>query len=135
MPQEFSIGVILVNKDKFLLMRRFPGHWSFLKKNYKEVENKEEFAREICKEQGLSSIFFVRGFAEIEEYFFKKHGETVHKEVTFYIIETSEEKVNLASADYMAYVWLDYERAMSRITFKPEKEILKKAQEYLKYNK
>ncbi|MAG78268.1 hypothetical protein CL616_02785 [archaeon] len=135
MAQEFSIGVILVNKDKFLLLRRFPGHWSFIKKSYQEIENKEDFAREICKEQGINTLFHVKNFAETEEYFFKKHGDTVHKEVTFFIFETTEETITLASADYMAYVWLEYERAIARITFKPEKELLKKAYDHLKYNK
>jgi bis(5'-nucleosidyl)-tetraphosphatase len=135
MPQEFSVGVILTNKDKFLLLRRFPGHWSFIKKNYTSTENKEEFAREMCKEQGIKNLFHVKNFAETEEYFFKKHGDTVHKEVTFFIFETSEEEITLASADYMGYAWLEFERAMARITFKPEKDLLKKALEHLKYNK
>ncbi|MBT3985573.1 NUDIX domain-containing protein [archaeon] len=134
MPQDSSLGIILVNKDKFLLLRRFPGHWSFPKGTLVNPENKEEEARNICEQMEVKSLFYTKDFTEKTEYFFKKLGQTYHKEVNFLIFETSEEKIKLPEG-VLGFVWLDYDRAMSRVTFKGEKEVLKLAYEHLKYNK
>ena len=136
MPQELAVGVILINKDKFLLMRRFPSHWSFLKKNFEGEIDKVEVARQLCTEVlGSKSLFHVKGFAEKAEYFYTKKGSKIHKEIDFFIFETSETKYADLSGEYMAATWLEYERAITRTTFPVEKDILKLAQEHLKYNK
>ncbi|MFH1972183.1 MAG: NUDIX domain-containing protein [archaeon] len=135
MPQEYSLGIILVNRNNFLLLRRFPGHWSFLKASLLETDDKIELSRRtVLEETGIKTLIQVKNFQENEEYFFKKQGQVVHKDVVFLIFETNEEQVTLSN-NHLGYVWIDYDRAMSRITFKPEKEILKKAYEHLKYNK
>jgi len=135
MPQEFSVGVVIYNNGEFLLLRRFPGHWSFLKDKITETDDKEITARNLCQNEiGIKTLIFVKGFQETEAYFFKKQGQTIHKEVVFLLVETNEKDVTL-SGKHLGHAWLDFERAMTRITFKPEKELLKKAYEHLKYNK
>jgi len=135
MPQEYSLGIIIVNGNNFLLLRRFPGHWSFLKSQLLETDDKIELARKtVLEETGIKTLIPIKNFQENEEYFFKKQGQVVHKDVVFLIFETNEEQVTLSS-NHLGSVWINYDRAMSRITFKPEKEILKKAYEHLKYNK
>ena len=54
MPQEFSLGIIIVNGERFLLIRRFPGHWSFLKAKLEENDDRIELARKtIIEETGI----------------------------------------------------------------------------------
>ena len=132
MPQEFSVGVIVFNGDKFLLLKYKRGHWGFVKGGAKPNETKEDVAtREGREEAGLVDLFFLKGFEEKEEYFYKKDGQTVHKEVIYLLAETRMEYAKL-SEEHVGFDWFNYEDAMRRLSFKQTKDVLKKAQEFLR---
>jgi 8-oxo-dGTP pyrophosphatase MutT (NUDIX family) len=71
------------------------------------------------------------GFKETIKYFFKFQGKNILKFVTFFLAETKEKNVQI-SFEHIGYEWLSFEEAMERLTFQNAKEILKKANEFLK---
>ena len=132
MPQEFSVGVIVYNNKDFLLLKFKRGHWGFVKGNVKQGETTEDVAKREAKEEaGLLDLYFVKGFEEKEEYFYKKDGQTVHKEVIYLLAETRMEYVKL-SEEHVGFDWLNYEDAMRRLSFKQTRDVLKKVDEFLK---
>ncbi len=48
--------------------------------------------REVREETGLVDIVPVAGFKKVIEYYYKRDGRTVHKEVTFFLAESKEEQ-------------------------------------------
>ena len=134
MPKETSAGAVVFRKDKkikYLLLYYEEGHWDFPKGNIeKGEEEKETVKREIKEETGISKISFIVGFKEKIQYFYKLRGETVFKQVFFYLVEAKESKVKL-SYEHIGYKWLNYDKALKQLTFKNAKEILKKANSFL----
>jgi bis(5'-nucleosidyl)-tetraphosphatase len=133
--REKSCGavVFLKNTDiKYLLLHYGAGHWDFVKGNVEPHESeKETVIRELQEETGIADAQFIEGFREKIEYFYRRQGATIHKEVIFFLIETHTEKVEL-SFEHVGYTWLDYQSAMERLTFKNAKAALQKAYELLK---
>ncbi len=145
MPTERSAGAIIFRKEKgkiFYLLLHYPGashransdYWDFPKGHLEKGETLEDAAkREIEEETGLKKIKFVDGFKETIKYFFKWQGKNVLKFVTFFLAETKEKKVTI-SFEHIGYQWLPFEEAMKKLTFQNSREILKKANEFLKKN-
>lgn len=134
MPQEHSVGIILFNKDKYLLLQYEKGHWGFSKGNQEKAEQPIDTARrELKEETGITSFFLVKDFQEKEEYFYKKEGKTIHKEVLYFLAETQEDKVIL-SKEHRGYKWLSFQEAMNLLTFSQAKELLNKVEEFKRYH-
>lgn len=135
MPQESSAGAIIFRKEngkrQYLLLHYGAGHWEFVKgKREKGEEEKETVIREAKEEAGITDLGFVFGFREKVEYFFRREGKIVHKDVVFFLAETNERDVKL-SFEHIGFEWLDYESALKRLTYDNAKKVLKKAEEFL----
>src|SRR3989338_118292 len=134
MPKEISAGAVVFRQNKevkYLLLNYEEGHWDFPKGNIeKGEEEKETVKREIEEETGIAKISFIEGFKEKIKYFYKREGQTIFKEVIFYLCETKEEKIKI-SYEHIGYKWLSYDEAIKQLTFKNAKEILKKAHSFL----
>jgi len=132
--KERSAGAVVFREDKerkFLLLHYEAGHWDFPKGNIEEgEEEKKAVMREIEEETGIKDTTFIDGFKEKINYFYKREGNMISKEVIFYLVETKEEKVKI-SFEHIGFEWVDYDDALKRLTFKNAKDILKKAQGYL----
>jgi bis(5'-nucleosidyl)-tetraphosphatase len=116
----------------YLLLNYEAGHWDFVKGNVEINESeKETVVRELREETGIIDAKFIEGFKERIEYYYRRQGDTVHKEVVFYLMETSTENITL-SFEHIGSIWLNYSQAMEKLTFKNAKEMLKKADEFLK---
>ncbi len=136
MLHEKSCGavVFLNNNDqtRYLILNYAAGHWDFVKGNVEPNETeKQTVKRELQEETGIVDAHFVDGFRESINYFYRRQGLTVNKEVVFFIIESNTEKVEL-SFEHVGFVWLDYLGALDKLTFKNAKDILQKAYIYLK---
>ena len=137
MPKEKSCGAIIFKKQKngsikYLLLHYEAGHWDFPKGNQEKGETEEQAAaREIKEETGIEDIEFIDGFRETIKYFYKKGEETVYKEVVFFIAQTRAEEVKI-SFEHIGYAWMNYEHAYKRLTYGNAKELLEKANEFLK---
>ena len=112
---------------KYLLLHYEAGHWDFVKGNVEPNESeKDTVIRELREETGIVGAQFIDDFREKIEYFYRRQGVTIRKEVIFFLIETHTEKVEL-SYEHVGYTWLDYQSAMERLTFKNAKASLQKA--------
>lgn len=135
MPDEKSCGVILFRivdgQRCFLLLHYEEGHWDYPKGHVEKGEGEHEAAvRETIEETGIHDIDFVFGFREGIEYFYKRSGKTMHKEVIFFLARTETAEVAL-SDEHIGFEWLTFDKAMEKLTFKNAKDLLEKAQKYL----
>ena len=116
----------------YLLLHYEAGHWDFVKGNVEPTESeKDTVIRELQEETGIADAKFIEGFREKVEYFYRRQGATIHKEVVFFLIETHTEKIEL-SCEHVGYAWLNHQRALERLTFKNAKDVLQKAHDLLK---
>jgi bis(5'-nucleosidyl)-tetraphosphatase len=133
--REKSCGAVVFLRNSevnYLLLRYGAGHWDFVKGNVEPNESeKDTVIRELQEETGIVDAQFIDDFKEKIEYFYRRQGTTIHKEVIFFLIETHTEKVEL-SYEHVGYTWLNYQHAMEKLTFKNAKDVLQKAHELLK---
>jgi len=134
MPKEKSCGLILFRRDKeikYLLLHYELGHWGFVKGNIeKGEEEKGTISREVREETGITNFDFTERFKEDINYFYRREGKTIFKEVIFYLAETKEKEVKLSS-EHIGFKWLGFDDALKQLTFKNAKDILKKANDFI----
>jgi 8-oxo-dGTP pyrophosphatase MutT (NUDIX family) len=134
-PREKSCGAVVFRKNRtveYLLLHYEAGHWDFVKGQVEANESeKETVMRELEEETGITDAHFMGNFREEISYFYRRGGKTIYKKVAYFLIQAQKSKVTL-SYEHVAYEWLNYERAIERLTFKNAKNVLKKAHEFLK---
>ena len=135
MREQKSAGIVLFrnasNKNEFLLLNYPQGHWDFIKGKVEQGETPYETAsRETKEETGISDIEFIDGFEESVEYDFRFKNEDIHKKVIFFLAKTSEKKISL-SHEHNDFVWLEYDDAIKKTTFRNAKNVLSKTNEFL----
>ncbi len=135
MFDEKSCGAVVFMKNaevNYLLLRYEAGHWDFVKGNVEPNESeKDTVIRELKEETSIVDAQFIDGFRKKISYFYRRQGNTIHKEVIFFLIEAHTEKVEL-SYEHVGYDWVDYSRAMEKLTFKNARDVLQNAHEFLK---
>jgi len=135
MREQKSAGIVLFrnasNKNEFLLLNYPQGHWDFVKGKVEPGETPHKTAlRETKEETGISDIEFIDGFEESVEYDFRFKNEDIHKKVIFFLAKTNEKKISL-SLEHNDFVWLEYDDALKKTTFRNAKNVLSKANEFL----
>jgi bis(5'-nucleosidyl)-tetraphosphatase len=133
---ERSAGAVIYRmeggKIKYLLLRYGAGHWDYVKGHIEADEGDEEtLVREAEEEAGLIDIRITTGFREIINYVYTKDEKKMSKEVVFLLAETHTEKIKL-SFEHKEYKWLDFEKALKQVTFPTSKDVLKKADKFIK---
>ena len=135
MFREKSCGAVVVltnTEPKYLLLHYEAGHWDLVKGNVEPNESeKDTVIRELREETGIVDARFFEGFREKIDYFYRRQGATIHKEVVFFLIETHTETVKL-SYEHVGYTWLNYQDALDMLTFKNARGVLRKAHKLLK---
>ena len=134
MIHEKSCGAVVFFKDdkvRYLLLQYEAGHWDFVKGNVEANESEiDTVLRELREETGIVATQALEGFRERIQYFYRRQGETIQKEVVFYLIQSETQKVAL-SFEHVGYIWLDYEHTMEKLTFKNARDVLQKAHSFL----
>ncbi len=135
MPSEKSCGVVVFRMDAgrrmYLTLHYEEGHWDFPKGHVEAGEKETETAlRELEEETGIKEVEIVFGFRETLEYFYRREGRTMHKEVVFFLAKAKTPDVRLSN-EHIGFVWLPYEDALSKLTFKNARELLEKAEKRL----
>lgn len=138
--RETSAGAIIYRidgkKPKYLLLHYGSGHWDFVKGHIEGKETEEQtLRREAAEESGLADLRIIPGFMEKISYFYRKEGKTVPKDVIFLLAETAtaEKDVKL-SFEHSGYKWLEIEEAVKKVTYDSSREVLKKADKFLREN-
>ncbi len=137
--QERSAGAIIFVKEKpeikFLLLHYEAGHWSFPKGNIEKGETELLTAqREIKEETSLEDLQFFDNFREVINYYYKREGKTILKEAIFFLAQSFKEHITI-SYEHIGYAWLTYDKALEKVTYENDKNVLKKAMEFIKGHK
>lgn len=104
--------------------------WDFPKGNIEPRETEEETVRrEVREETGLEEIKFVPNFREKISYFYRRNGQTVYKEVIYFLVESRKAEVKI-SEEHVGYEWVDFETAKARLK-QNSREALEKAHAFL----
>jgi bis(5'-nucleosidyl)-tetraphosphatase len=133
MGYEVSAGVILFRNrtQREYLILDYGSHWDFPKGHIEPGEDPVVTARrELCEETGIQDARFVSGYFERMRYSYRRAGKHMRKVVIYFLAETAGEHVTL-SHEHCGYVWVPYEEALQRLTFKTAKDLLTKADHFL----
>lgn len=137
MKKLFSAGLVLfrlMNDQRYYLLLHYPhGHWDFPKGKIEEGESAQEAAtRELKEETGLAAKI-IKGFKKRVSYLFQEGDELIKKNVIFFMGQTSSETVTLSS-EHVDFIWLPYNQAEDQLTFANAKELLTKAELFLRFH-
>lgn len=134
MGSEKSCGAVvftrLEREIRYVIIRHLGGHCGFPKGHMEPGEEEQTTAlREIREEVGLRPVL-IDGFREEENYLLpNKPG--VAKQVVYFLAEYSGQMIH-TQPEEVAQAWLlPYEEALSALTFREAREILKKAHKFL----
>jgi bis(5'-nucleosidyl)-tetraphosphatase len=145
MPIEKSVGAVVFRREDneiYYLLLYYPSvshrakknYWDFPKGHIEKGENiLKTVRREVFEETGLKNIKLIKGFKETIKYFFKAQNKTIFKIVIFFLAETRTKIIKI-SHEHLEFRWLPYEKAFKSLSFKNAKEVLKKANNFLKQN-
>jgi 8-oxo-dGTP pyrophosphatase MutT (NUDIX family) len=135
MHMERSAGVVVFHENgrrRYLLLLYGEGHWDYIKGHMEQGEDEIQTAtREAAEETGLETLEFIDGFRKPISYFFKRRSSLVSKEVIFLLAKTQTETVSL-SFEHKNYLWLPFEEAIQKLTFKNARDVLEESEEFLK---
>ena len=99
--------------------------WCLPKGIIEEGETEVEAAkREVMEETGLKDLSLIKKIGNIH-YNFWSRGRNLDKTVHFYLFETRQRETTVGEEHDM-YAWFSFERALEALTYRNEREILKK---------
>ena len=138
--QEKSCGTVVIycpqkeinlKECEFLLLHYPEGHWDLPKGHVEKGEEEITTAlRELEEETGLKNVEVIEGFKEKTHYFFKNKNDLISKTVMFFLIRAESKDIKI-SFEHQNHIWLKYDEAIKKITFKNVKEIVGKAMKYI----
>jgi 8-oxo-dGTP pyrophosphatase MutT (NUDIX family) len=143
MLTEKSIGIVLIKREadvRFLILYKkananFKEAWEFPKGIVDKGEAEMQTGiRELTEETGLTTkdFSFLPEFHDKISFFFRNQNqELVKKEVSFLLAQTNKSDIMLSS-EHDAYRWAPYLEAFELLSQKNLKEILRKANDYVK---
>ena len=141
MKKERSAGAIIFRLQNgiplYLLLQYPPSgktkkeYWDLPKGHMEKGEQEQDTVRrEVQEETGLKDIEFFDRFRQEIRYWFQFREQKISKTVAFYLAKTKQKKVTISS-EHLGFVWLDYEGAIKKLTYKNAKQVLKKARDFL----
>lgn len=133
--EERSAGAVVFRKagDHWLyLLLQNAGRWDFPKGGVEKGESEvQTVMREVEEETGLSAIRIVPGFRKVIEYFYRRNGKNIHKQVAYFLASTGEERVRI-SFEHQGFGWFPYREALDRASYDNSKVTLTEAEKFLR---
>lgn len=130
--REFSAGgVVFKNKTLWLIIKPSgTDRWQLPKGKIDAGESSEKTATREVKEEGGIYAKVIQKIGS-EQFFFFFEGNRIFKTVIFYLMEYVSGNPKNHDKEVSESVFFDFNEALEKLTFKNEKEILKKAKELL----
>ena len=133
--EERSAGAVVYRngaKGRVFLLLRNAGRWDFPKGGVEKGESElQTVAREVLEETGLRDIKIVPGFRKVIEYFYRRDGKNIHKQVVYLLALTKEEKVKI-SFEHQGFGWFPFHEALQRASYNNSKITLTEAEEHIR---
>lgn len=131
MKHEKSCGACVYTvrdgKRLYLIENMRHGHFAMPKGHVEAGETEKQTAeREILEETGLR-VSVNTGFRSITRY---SPASNVMKEVVFFIAYSPSMETVAQLEEVESLMWLPFERALSRLTYENDKEVLRRAEKY-----
>lgn len=115
---------------EYLLLHYPGGHIDFPKGHVEQGESERQtLRREVLEETGIKDIKLYPNFHELISYKYMNQGKLSNKQVIFFLGETTTKKVTI-SHEHKNFMWLPFEAALKKTTFKNAKNLLLKAEKY-----
>lgn len=136
MQKEKSCGAAIFfaygqKEPEYLLLHHEGGHWDFPKGNIESGEKEQDTARrEIEEETGLKEVVFAEPFRESISYFYRRQGQTISKEVIYFVAKSETKDVKI-SWEHKGFIWLPFEEALKKLSFENSRSVLRKAHAFL----
>ena len=131
LKREFSAGGVVFKRVKVLWLIIKPtgtDRWQLPKGKIDAGESSEKTAvREVEEEGGIRAKVIQK--IGSEQFFFFFEGNRILKTVLFYLMEYISGNPKNHDKEVSESIFLDFNEALDKLTFKNEKEILKKAKE------
>ncbi len=132
MVTETSAGAVVFcrgEKIEYLLLRA--NYWGFAKGRVEPGEDERTTARrEVCEETGLE-VSLLDGFREVDDYWFQRKGTRIHKQAIFYLGEAPSRAFKI-SWEHEEAAWFTFDAAMEKLKFAGLRQLLTRADAFLK---
>lgn len=133
--EERSAGAVVfrgAGDRRLYLLLQNAGRWDFPKGGIEKGESElETVMREVAEETGLKDIRVLPGFRKVIEYFYRRDGKNVHKQVVYFVAETNDERVHI-SIEHQGFGWFPYHEALERASYDNSKVTLAEAERFLR---
>ena len=119
------------NGRLYLLLQN-GGRWDFPKGGVEKGESElQTVMREVEEETGLKDLTVVPGFRKVIEYFYRRDGKNIHKQVVYRLAVTGVDDVKI-SFEHQGFGWFPYEEALEKASYDNSKATLSEAEEYIR---
>jgi bis(5'-nucleosidyl)-tetraphosphatase len=133
--EERSAGAVILRKagnSRLYLLLQNAGRWDFPKGGVEKGESEiQTVVREVEEETGLKDVKVVPGFRKVIEYFYRREGKNIHKQVVYFLGVTNEEKVKI-SFEHQGFGWFPYREALERASYDNSKITLTEAEKFIR---
>ncbi len=133
--EEKSAGAVVcreTDKGRVFLLLQNAGRWDFPKGGVEKGESElETVMREVKEETGIGSIRIVPGFRKVIEYFYRREGKNIHKQVVYLLAKTDDTDVKI-SFEHQAFGWFPYQEALERASYDNSKLTLAEAEKFIR---
>lgn len=121
--KEKSCGCVIIQNKKVLLIKQNGGDWTFPKGHVEENETEIETAIREVKEETNIDVEIEGNKRYTIEYMTDKG---ILKEVVFFTAQMVGGEIKAQESEIMDIKWLDFEEAISTITYDNTRELFKK---------
>jgi bis(5'-nucleosidyl)-tetraphosphatase len=133
--EERSAGAVVFRdtpSGRMYLLLQNGGRWDFPKGGVEEGESElDTVLREVEEETGLEDLRILPGFRKVIEYFYRRDGRNVHKQVVYLLASTASEAVKI-SFEHQGYGWFPFAQAMKKASYGNSKATLDEAERFIK---
>ncbi len=132
MRYDKSSGAIIfkIEKGKPVYLLLYSNYWGFVKGLVEKDEQEEKTAEREAQEEAGIKIKIIPGFKDKIKYMYKFEGELISKEAVFFVAQALSKDVKI-SQEHNDFKWFSLQEALSIMKHKNQKEMLKKANEFI----
>jgi bis(5'-nucleosidyl)-tetraphosphatase len=133
--RERSAGAVVFRETpsgRMYLLLENAGKWDFPKGGIEKGESElDTVLREVEEETGLKDLKVLPGFRKVIEYFYRRDGKNVYKQVVYLLASTRSERVKI-SFEHQGYGWFHYPEAIKRASYNNSKVTMAEAERFVR---